>query len=182
MNEFNPYAPPKAEIILEPYEGGVWRDGALLIMTKDAELPDHCLKCNLPTGGWKLKRKLSWHPPYWYFLILLHILIYVVAALIVRQTATVMIPLCEDHRRRRRRAIAVGWFLGVTGVLVLGAGLSTPGYEAAGILVGLIMLLVGLIYGIVGSQVAVPRKIDQRYIWIKKVHPAFLEDLPVWTY
>jgi hypothetical protein len=185
MDEFNPYAPPKAEVILDPFalaESGVWRDGPLLVMTKDAELPDRCLKCNLPTGGWKLRRKLSWHPYYWYFLILFHIIIYIIVALIVRQKATVMIPLCEAHRRRRSRAIAVGWLLGLGGIAAFVLGASFQDYAPAGILGGLLLILTGLIFGIAGSQVAVPKKIDERFVWIKKVHPAFLAELPVYTY
>src|SRR4051794_37594891 len=109
MREFNPYAPPEAEVVHAPSgrdEGGVWRDGLLLVMSKDGELPDRCLKCNLPAHGWRLKRNLSWHPQGWYLLILLHVLVYVIAALIVRKKATIMVPLCECHRRRRVRIIA----------------------------------------------------------------------------
>jgi hypothetical protein len=184
LDEFNPYAPPKAKDIVEPYPPSgdrVWRDGPLLVMTKGAQLPDRCLKCNLPAGGWRLKRKLSWHHSAWYLLILLNLLIYAIAALIVRHTATVMIPLCEKHRRRRRWAIGMGWLLVITGIVLIAAGGSNEGYEAA-ILIGLLLFLAGLIFGIAGSQVAVPTRIDGRFVWIKNVNPEFLNELPAVTF
>jgi hypothetical protein len=184
MNEFNPYAPPKADISLEadlPDEGGVWRDGPLLVMTKGAALPDHCLKCNLPTGGWTLKRKLMWHPPYWYLLILFNLIIYAIAAMIVRQTATVMVPLCEQHRRRRRRMIALAWVLVLSGVAAIVVGASYPDLAGPGVLAALVLFFAGLLTGAFGTQTAVPKRIDKRLVWLQKVHPEFLADLPPWT-
>ena len=49
---------------------GVWRDKATLIMSKDAQLPARCIKCNAPATGARLKKKLSWHHPAIYLLIL----------------------------------------------------------------------------------------------------------------
>src|SRR4051794_40569354 len=167
MREFNPYAPPEAEVALAPCdrnEGGVWRDGPLLVMSKDGELPDRCLMCNLPAHGWRLKRNLSWHPPFWYLLILLHILIYVAAALIVRKKATIMVPLCEKHRRRRVRRIAAAWLsvLGGFAAIVVGVAVSDRVESMAvfSLIGGAILLLTGLILGVLAAQVAVPKKID----------------------
>jgi hypothetical protein len=187
MDEFNPYAPPKADLSSgpEPESNGVWRDAALLIMTKQASLPDRCLKCNQPAGGWTLKRKLSWHPWYWFLLIFFcNVIIYVIVALVVRQTAVVLVPLCEDHRRRRRRAITVGWILGLAGVgaMVIGGSSQDEAFAGIFMLVGLVLFIVGAIYGIVGAQTAVPQKIDKRFVWLKKVHPDFLAGLPSWEY
>ena len=64
-----PQAP--AGIVLEdgyvmpppPSFGGVWRDQSTLVMTKDATLPDYCVKCDAPANGFRLKRNLSWHEP-----------------------------------------------------------------------------------------------------------------------
>jgi len=69
---------PPAGIVLEdgyvlpppPSMAGVWRDNKTLVMTKDALLPDQCVKCNAPAHGFKLKRKLTWHHPALYLIIL----------------------------------------------------------------------------------------------------------------
>lgn len=109
MDDFNPYAAPEAEIApgkYAPEGGGAWRDGNLLVMSRDAELPDRCIKCNLPAHGYTLKRNLSWHAPWWFHC----------------KTARVFIPLCERHRRRRIRGIIVGWGLFVLGMAVIFGG------------------------------------------------------------
>jgi len=185
MDEFNPYAPPRTEIALDPLapiESGAWRDGRLLVMTRDFTLPDRCLKCNLPADGFTLKRKLSWHPWYWYLLVLINVPVYIIAALIVRKTARVEFPLCEEHRRRRRRALFVGWLLCLSSIPALIVGLSLLGESLAGLVVAafVALFLTGLIYGVVGSQLAVAKRIDARFVRLKNVTPAFLAELPAW--
>ena len=122
-----------------------------------------------------------WHPSLWYLLLLINVPIYLIVTLFVRHKATVMVPLCEEHRSRRRRAIAGGWLLVITGIVVMIAGGSNEGYEA-GLVIGLLLFLAGVIYGIAGTKVAVPEKIDDRLVWIKKVNPEFLDELPIYTY
>src|SRR5947209_12297282 len=64
---------------------GLWRDGKTLVVHKGASLPDRCIKCNEPAEGLSLNRKLVWHQPWLYLLIIPSIWIYAVVALIVRQ-------------------------------------------------------------------------------------------------
>ena len=179
MAEFNPYEAPKSEVAPRPAHAdgdwGVWRAGPLLVMLKDAELPDRCVKCNAPAEGRRLRRNLSWHPPAWYLLLLFNILIYVIVALIIRKTARIEVGLCADHRSRRRRAIAVGWIssLAGLGLIIAGAG-AENGWLA---LFGVAALLFGLIFGIVGAQPVVPARIDDHYVWLKKVHPDYLNSI-----
>jgi hypothetical protein len=188
---FNPYAAPKAEVRVGPHAGdddGVWRHGAVLVMTKNARLPDRCLKCNGPADGWALKRSLSWHPQVIYILLLSPI-IYIIVALIVRKTAKVYFPLCERHRRRRRRAIAVGWLVSLLGIAMIFVvptavptmvGGQTDWIIIPGVILSGVLLLTGIIYGFMLSQVAVPTRIDKRFVWLRKVGPDFLATLPHW--
>jgi len=185
MNELNPYAAPLTDLATPraPNEVGVWRDGTMLVMSKDAELPDRCLKCNAPAGGWKLKRKLTWHPQGYYLLVLFNLIIYAIVAMIVRKTAKV-----------RRRQIALAWVLCLLGPVVLIAGgasetelKSAVGQDAANIVIvslivgGLLILLTGLIFAVLASKVATPLKIDKRFVWLKKVSPELLAGLPSWS-
>ena len=187
-DDFNPYAAPKAEVATLPLERGVWRVGDDLIMTKDGEFPDRCIHCNAPAEGWRLKKKLSWHPSGYYLLILVNLIIYAIVALIVRQTAKVRFPLCDEHRRRRRRAIMLGWLLGLGGVPVMIGGAvfadQIQGLNgSAGIacfVLGFGMILAGLICGLYGSRVVSITKIDKRYVWLSKVGPSFLASLPAY--
>lgn len=188
MNEFNPYAAPVAEILEGPYTHstvGLWRDGDILVMSKDAELPNQCLKCNGPTNGRRLKRQLSWHPQGYYLIVLFNLLVYILVAMVVRKTAKVLIPICELHRRRRIRAIALGWLLSLGGIAVIigGATSGTARNEtASGVIlaIGFVMIVVGLVYGMAGSRVCTVHKIDKSFVYFRKVKPEFLNTLPDW--
>ena len=83
MTPQQPYFPP-------PTQGmnTVWRNNSVLVMTKEALLPNRCIKCNAPAEE-QLKHRLTWHHPGLYLLALASILIYVVVAMVVRKTATV---------------------------------------------------------------------------------------------
>ncbi len=181
MNDFNPYAAPETRTTLDLPgldEEGAWRSGRLLVMTRHAALPARCMKCNLPTEGVTLRRKLSWHPWYFYMLIFINLLIYLVIALIVRKTATVNLPICPRHRSQRRRSIAIGWLLGLGSIGVFLTTLAIGGNELVALGLCLIVLITGLVIGVAGTQFAVARKIDKQFIWLKNVNPNFLAALP----
>src|SRR5438105_2254349 len=114
--ELNRYASPLPGLVAMPAgEYDVWRDGRLLVMRKEARLPDRCVKCNAAVDRWRLKRNLHWHPPAVYLLLFLallsclFILIYVVVALIVRQMAKVHIGVCPKHAAQRRVLLVQAW-------------------------------------------------------------------------
>jgi hypothetical protein len=44
MSDLNPLAPPKC---VEMLAGSAWRDGLLLVMTRNARLPNRCVFCNV---------------------------------------------------------------------------------------------------------------------------------------
>ncbi len=160
-------------------DGGVWQDGTLLIMAKQAVLPARCTRCNAPTEI-RLKRKLSWHPPGWFLLIVISIWIYIIAALLVRHTATIQVGFCDLHRRKRRQAIAIGWMLALAGLVAIVVGASMPKTGAIFVLLGVAGFLAGLVYGVIGSRVVSPKRINSRFIWLKQVSPEYLADLPQW--
>jgi hypothetical protein len=181
MNEFNPYAAPKEQSLA--YSGdidvaGAWCDGNLLVVTKGYDLPDRCLKCNEPAGGWRLKRTFSWHPPILYVLIIASLLIYVIVALIVRHTGKLAVPLCPRHRQIRRQAIIVGWLSSLLGLAVMIASVVPRETNPILLILGAGLLLFGILYGLLRSQTVVPSKIDKQRIWLRKVDPEFLAELP----
>ena len=69
MSEVNPFASPLstdlvAAVPAQPQENQwVYRKGKLLVMHKQAVLPDRCVKSNRPAYGQRLKRKLYLVPP-----------------------------------------------------------------------------------------------------------------------
>ena len=156
---------------------GVWRDGKTLVMSRDAQLPDRCVKCNAFTNG-RLKRKFSWHHPALYLLLLVAWLVYLIVAMIVRKRATVEVGLCEEHRVQRRTYIWITWLLvlgGIAGfVLAIVANDGTPA------LIGFLLLLSAIIFGIVATRVTYPSKIDDRFVWLKGINADYLSHFPPW--
>ncbi len=156
---------------------GVWRDGKKLVMSRDAELPPRCVKCNVATHL-RLKRKLSWHHPALYLIIVIALLIYLIVAMILRKSATVEIGLCDEHQAKRRRNVWITIALVVVGLFGF---VFAVGYEdAMYLLFGFITLIAALIYGIAVARVVAPAKIDDRFVWLTGVNKQYLSELPQW--
>lgn len=195
MSEINPYASPLSHeragaIPAEP--GGIWRDGPLLVIHRDAVLPDRCIKCNLPAGGRRLMRTLYWHHPLLYLppgagLLLwlvwgpLPLILFVVLGLALRRKAKVAFGLCTRHLSRRRRAILIGWAVSLPGIALFVAGALQSG-DLAGplILAGALLVLGGVVYGVSIAAVVSPKRIDQQYVFIKRAGPEYLAQFPAW--
>ena len=157
----------------------IWRDGKFLVAARDTVLPDRCVKCNRPARGARMTKKLYWHPPAYYLLICGGLLIYAIVALMVRKTATIHLGICEEHRSKRKRSIAITWSLvALAFVLFVVSGVTD---EAAFIVIGFVLLLAAMIFGIVTTQLVTPVKIDhQGVVWLKGIPPAYLEGLPAY--
>lgn len=191
MSEINPYESPRspepavvAELV-EAESGGVWRQGNLLVMYKRAALPDRCVKSNQPAYGRKLKRNLYWHSSWIYLTILIHLLIYIILALILRKHAVIHIGLSQQWFAKRRRAILIGWgsVLASITMVVLGIAMVEES-PSAGVLIllGVLVFFGGALYGLIAARMVAPKRISDDYVWLKGVHPDFLAELPVWPY
>lgn len=159
-----------------PNTGGVWRDKDILVMTKDASLPDRCVKCNAPTHGFRLKRNLSWHPPVLALLIFVALLVYVLVAAFVSKRATVHIGVCAEHMQRRRNLLIIGWAM-------MAIGLITPviafANEYVGIaLLGMVLVVVSAVWLVLVARVVKVKQIDDRYVWLKGIDPNYLSQFP----
>lgn len=177
---FNPYAPPESDLsgptVTDPgATNGVWRRGKLLVMGRDASLPHRCVRCNQPAQR-RLSKKLSWHRPLVYLTLLLHVVIYLIVALSVRKKATVEIPLCSEHDNRRRVSlwIAVALLLVAVGASIIGMAEGQPELFA----IGTVAFLVCLVVAAAVSNPVIPKRIDDEYVWLKKVSPEYLSNLP----
>jgi hypothetical protein len=165
--------PPASE-----FGTGIWREKSTLVMSKGATLPPYCIRCNEPTHGKVLKRKLSWHHPAIYLIILVALLIYFVVAMVLRKNATVEIGLCEKHLALRRRNIWITWLLCLFGVL--GFMMAVVAEESAYMLLSLAFFLGAIIWGVVAVRVVSPAKIDDKFVWLKGVNEDYLNRFPEW--
>ncbi len=171
---FNPYAPPSAS--LEPAGDGPWRDGKALVLRPGTPLPPRCVKCNAPVDVPAKKRKVYWHHPALYLLVLVAVLLYLIVAVIVRKQADVNPALCRDHQKRRWLGIAVGWVGGLLGVVVAVLGISQ---DSCGIMaLGGTLFLGTIIAGMTLARVVYPERISRDFVRLRGCGTAFLDSLP----
>jgi hypothetical protein len=144
-------------------------------MLKTARLPDYCVKCGVAANGSHLTRKLSWHHPALYLLILAGLLIYAIVALIVRKSARIDISMCQDHIRKHRTVVAVGWLIFVAGLAFIVFGIAQESGGSA--LFGIALVFASAIYSTFVKVVRVKR-IDDYYVWLLGIDESFLAVLP----
>jgi hypothetical protein len=136
------------------------------------------VKCNVPTVG-RLKRRLSWHHPAIYLIILVALLIYLIVAMVLRKSATIEIGICDEHRAKRRRNLMITWGLAIVGTL--GIVLAIAFNDGTYLGFGALSLLAALIFGLVAVRIVTPAKIDDRFVWIRGVNKEYLDELPQWA-
>ena len=123
-----------------------WRDGELLMVRKDAVLPDRCLKCNAPAQGFQFKRSLTWASPWYALLILLSPILFIIVYVIVSRRGKVTVGVCPVHRNKRNRAILAGWLTALAGIASSFLAAAVPNdLFAVPIIVGLILVVAGVI-------------------------------------
>ncbi len=170
MSPTRALAPPTQPVL------PMWRSGRVLIVGDNVTFPGQCIKCDAPAVGHPIRKRFYWHHPALYLIILAALLIYVIVALVMRQSITVHIGLCQRHRRIRARSIALSWFIVLAGVaMVIGAIGSDNGILA---LLGVAAFLGGLVFAVIALPLLRPRKIESGYGHFKGCCDAFLARLP----
>lgn len=159
-------------------EGSIWRSGKQLWMSKQAVLPDQCVKCNAPAHGGHLVRNLSWHHPLLYLLIVIcNPLLYVLVAVLVSKRAKIRVGVCEKHLQKRRTHIQINWglFLASVGCLAGGFLLANWGLGLA----GAIVMLGSMVYAaVISSMIVSAAKIDAQQVRLRGVCAEYLAELP----
>jgi Zn-finger in Ran binding protein and others len=155
---------------------GTWREGSTLVMSKDASLPDYCVKCDAPANGFRLKRNLTWHHPALFLVLLLAWILYLILAIVLRKRATVYLGLCRAHYERRRAFIIAGFVtLAVSFASIFAAiAWNYPAFWLLGV-VGLIASAIWLAF--VARLVAV-KKIDDQFVWLNGINEDYLSRFP----
>jgi hypothetical protein len=175
----NPYESPR-ELDEQPDPGvGCWRDGDLLVMHVDAELPRYCIHTNQPADGAR-EFFQTWRVP----------------GSLLSTKRVFWLPqvraLLQSYSRERSMYKLSGWLLlaapvGIFFGIPVVVSAVTPGFQdVAGSLVALICLACGgtgiMLWRIVYSKHAPLRIVHawRDYVWFARVHPGFLDRLPEW--
>jgi hypothetical protein len=159
---------------------GVWQNGKKLVMHKQAQLPDRCIKCNAPTHGAYLLRKLSWMHQGWSALVLLGLLgwiIFAILSLTIKKKAVVDLGLCEQHLSSRRTNMIIGWAITIVGIGLFALAISTE--APLMILLGIVMFFAGLIIASLATKVVTVVKMDDNYIWLTRINKDYLSNFPL---
>jgi hypothetical protein len=197
MSQYNPYQAPQVPqpqpMMMQPMQqmsGGLWRQGKVLVLHKNAPLPDICLKSNQPATR-RLKRRLQWHHPAVALSILAGLLIYVILAMVLTKRATIFIALTDEWFAIRRRRLAIAWGIVLLSILIgfaaFGMLVTAPsgqgsGFGCVGCSIAFVLFLAGIIYGNYAARMVRPACITEQYVYLLGVHPDFLAKLPEWTY
>ena len=173
------YGLPRSAAGLTAPGVGIWRQGSVLVFHKSAVLPDRCIKCNAPALGTRVDKTLYWHHPALALLILAGLLIYAIVAIVVRKSAKVSLGFCELHKSRRTKMLIAGWLLFAT---ALAAFIVALGEESGGAaLGGVALLLAAVVVFLLAARFIQVKKIDDHYVWLKGVDPAYLDQIPPLT-
>lgn len=173
------YYQPQSHAEQQPYNlnyaQGVWRDGSLMVMTKETVLPNRCVKCNAPASK-LLKRTVEWYPRYVIWVFIFIRIVGLILYFCTRKRVTVYIGLCEDHINRRRFGMLIGGLILLLGFMAFFGAMSS---EAFGIVfLGLLLILAGIIVMVTVWRTITAKKIEEPYVWVKGIHSDFLETLP----
>ncbi len=156
----------------------MWRDGSLLVMTHDADLPYICIKTGQPASGW-LNRTLYWHPP-GVFLYLLLGPLYLLMAFLLHQSVRIRIALSPPCFLLRQASVfsvfvAVGVFCLLDPVLA-----HIPYIEWC---LAVIVPLCAVLYVMLVryADMVHAHRITREHVWLSGVHPSILGRLPDWA-
>jgi hypothetical protein len=155
---------------------GIWRKDSILVFQKFALLPDRCIKCNQPTGGLRVNKKVSWHNPWLALLIFAGFLVYAVVALVVRKSASLSLGFCEFHKSQRTKMLVAGWLLFILSLVVFVAAIAAE--QAPLAYMGVALLLAAVVAATMGGRFIQVKKIDSDYVWLKAIHPQYLDQFP----
>lgn len=179
----NPYRAPQAPAwppqipAAGPHAWPVWRDGQDVLAMQGQPFPARCVRCNAPIALPARPRKFYWHSPRLYLLILLHLVIYLIVALIVRKRSEHRVGLCPAHAQRRRGFLALAWSSPLAGLLA-GVLVGMAFGSGPGALVGPVVVLVLLVVGVRGARILVPVRMGGSMARYRGTGEAFRQSLP----
>ena len=136
-------------LLLASVEGGYCRSGNELRVRAGAHPPsDRCVKCGAPSTSAPVMT-FAWHHPVIYLAVFAGVFVYVILALVLRETVSFRIGLCARHTLSRRL-----WLVGsAVGIVAFIGGLFWAGSMESGMPL-LVVSLPGIVLAIVGSRLS----------------------------
>jgi hypothetical protein len=150
---------------------GYWRDGKRVVMDRNAELPDRCVKCNEPANSYRRLVKLT------------HVgtgaeLLFGWMAYAFAKRAQVMVGLCERHRRTSNVTIGLISLVAIIASIYLFTVRTSDWIVPVVALAGFLGGVAALIYAYLRSRLIRATKITDAHVWFKGAGEPFLASLP----
>ncbi|MGA7796122.1 MAG: hypothetical protein WCA19_24070 [Candidatus Acidiferrales bacterium] len=162
--------------------GGVYRDGNLLIITRNGTLPPVCIQCAKPIEQEPFHRKYSWHPFFIYFLFPFKYLLpfggdklYELIAGYAGEELEIEVYICPKHRANQVLMALAQLAVSAIGLLVFIFGLGVANDWT--ILIGLLLIPASNIGASVLPQRLRPIYINESHGTFKGAGEAFLDQL-----
>lgn len=182
--ERNPYAPSQATLKQSGPPSGqlnsratAWRYRKMLVMVPETALPDRCIKCNAPAHEPTKERKVYWHHPAVYVLILINVILYAIVGAIVRKRAMVAPGLCEVHKKSHKMTVIAAWSVFALGLALMVVAIKTDG-SATQLLSGFLLMLAAVLVGMIRGRIVQAHKIETTRVWLRGCGEEFLDSLP----
>ncbi|MDN8580576.1 hypothetical protein QZH63_06520 [Eikenella corrodens] len=184
---FNPYQTPQSQEYLPQSTTECWREGKRVFLPAGTDLPCRCIHCGEEAAPPRRQRKLYWHHPALYLLILTAfiglpgLLVYLIMALVVRKKITVTAARCPTHRKQMRQ-IYIGIFMLLLVTLFLPYFASTENGIVDSSLMSLLYIGLVLIWLVLAILASVFRlravRINEEFSILKGFGRGFLDTLP----
>lgn len=173
MTERNLFAPPKAAVA-EVKPTHCTRDGKTVIVPVGSDLPPRCIVCNAPAHTPIKKKKVYWHSPGWYLLILINVILYAVIGMFVRKSFEVSPGLCEQHATARKRRLYGFLRAGAAALVAWGVMLHLDHPAAVLAFVVAVLLLIPTLFV---ARTVYAKKITTEYAQLSGCKEPFLASL-----
>ena len=168
-----PYASPGLQPVGEPAPDSAWQQGDIVIVRNSVILPDRCIKCNAPAHGPYIRCAVRWTNPLHYLLMLAIIVGWIVIP--GSREGKLGVYLCARHRRHWHLLKAVGYSLICAGIATI---FATYALESKLVLfAGAAMVVPGIVL-IPFTRLLKPKHIDEQFIWLKGLPPAYVASFP----
>ena len=176
QNSFpQPYAQPQMQGM---FPQGIWRRGSELVIHRNAKLPPSCVKCgsSYTSDISYVGQRFRWHNPLLY-IALLSPLIYCILSLILSQTVSLQIPLCQKHVEERS---SIGKFL--AGGSIFSGIIVFLSFRAGNVGFGILLFLAAFIGLVLAHEYLYKplqvSKIESDYVHLKRVDEGYLNQFP----
>jgi hypothetical protein len=148
------------------------RGSYLVVSDLTSTLPNFCVKCGEPATK-SFRKSFQWHHPAWFLLIFACLLLYAIVASFVSKRMQLGYSLCSRHAGRRVLLLILS-AVALLGSIPLGYVIGSN----AGIAVGAVGVLAGLIGLIVATNTLRIVKMTDRETEFTGAGDAFLRRLP----